>query len=224
MDFSRQKGIFDPKLYQTQINLIGVGALGSFIALSLAKMGLNKISVWDGDKVEEHNLPNQFYRREDLEEFKVYALEDIIWRFAGVKIKAHSEHYRNQPLAGIVISAVDSMDTRKDIWVQIRRQRQIEFYLDVRMGGEVATIYAIKPSLEQEFYEKSLYPSDEALHLPCTEQSIIYTVLGVACASANIVKKYLCGEKYPKELFIDFKLGIINQEGNIQCLALNYQI
>ena len=224
MDFSRQKGIFDPKLYQTQINLIGVGALGSFIALSLAKMGLNKISVWDGDKVEEHNLPNQFYRREDLEEFKAYALEDIIWKFAGVKIKAHPEHYRNQPLAGIVISAVDSMDARKDIWVQIRRQRAIEFYLDVRMGGEVATIYAVKPSWEREFYEKNLYTSDEALHLPCTEQSIIYTVLGVACASANIVKKYLCGEKYPKELFIDFKLGIINQEGNIQCLALNYQI
>jgi len=225
MDFRRQKGIFDPEVYKSvKVNIIGVGAVGSFIALALAKMSLSDIEVFDPDKVEEHNLPNQFYRREDVDEFKVIALEDIVWKFAGVRITTHSELYINQPLRGIVVCAVDSMDTRKDIWFQIRRQRLVELYVDVRMGGEVAWIFAIKPALEREFYESNLYSSDEALHIPCSEQSIIYTVLGTACTTACIIKKYLCGEKYPKELQLDFKLGIINQEGNIQCLALNYQI
>ena len=42
----------------------------------------------------------------------------------------------------------------------------VELYLDVRMGGEVATIYAIKPSLEQEFYEKGNPPLLQLLDAP----------------------------------------------------------
>jgi hypothetical protein len=211
MNFQRQTGIFDPKDHQDRkITVIGVGAVGSFVTLALAKMGIRHIEVWDGDKVAEHNLPNQFYRSEDVSELKVNALQDIVWKFAGVELETHPVRYEGKErLSGMVIVAVDSMDMRKALWLHIRRQPTVEFLLDFRMGGEVALIYAIRPDRDRDFYEQTLHSSAEAFHARCTEASIIYTVLGIACFGAGIVKKYLTGQPYPKELTVDFKLGMI---------------
>ena len=49
------------KKFNTPIHIIGCGATGSWVALMLAKMGISNITCWDFDKVEEHNLPNQFF-------------------------------------------------------------------------------------------------------------------------------------------------------------------
>ena len=210
MNFQRQVGIFDPKKFKDiEVSIIGTGAVGSFIALAVAKMGLSNIHLFDPDMVSEHNLPNQFYRIEDIGKHKVKALAEIIEDFSGVKPEIRSEHYSGAKLKGIVIVAVDSMDARKTIWLLLRRQPLIGLMIDVRMGGEVAWVLAINPGLDREYYEGTLYSSDEALHLACTEQSIIYTVLGTACASSAIVKSYLLNQPIPKELILDFRLGIL---------------
>ena len=209
MNYQRQIGIFNPSHYQTPITIIGVGAVGSFVALALAKMGIKEIEVYDGDIVSEHNLPNQFYRLDDIGKPKVSALGGIIKEFSGIDIKTHNQNYAGEPLKGMVLMAVDSMDIRRAIWLHIRRQPLIEFMIDIRMGGEVAWLFAIKPGLDREFYENNLYPSKDAFQAPCSARSIIYTVLGTGCYASSIVRKYLAGEPYPKEMVLDFKLGLI---------------
>jgi len=211
MNFQRQTGIFDPQDHRDRkVNVIGVGAVGSFVTLALAKMGIRQIEVWDGDKVEEHNLPNQFYRSEDVNEFKVNALQDIVWKFAGVELEAHPMRYEGKErLSGVVIVAVDSMDARQQIWLHVRRQPLVELLVDIRMGAEVGLIYTIRLGTDNQFYEDGLHPSSEALHAPCTAQSIVYTVLGTACYSASIIKSYLLGQQYPREMILDFKLGTL---------------
>jgi molybdopterin/thiamine biosynthesis adenylyltransferase len=210
MDYSRQTGIFNPEQYKgARVTVIGAGSVGSFLVLSLAKMGLANITVYDHDKIEEHNLPNQFYRAEDVGEFKVEALADIVWKFAGVRLNVHPEKYQAQELKGIVIVATDSMDSRKAIWLQVRRQPLVDLLADIRVGGEVALIFAIKPTLDRAFYEDSLYSSAEAFRAPCGQQAIIYTVLGTACYASSLLRKHLVGERYPKEQTLDFKLNMI---------------
>jgi hypothetical protein len=214
--FERQTGIFDPRQFsQVQVNVIGVGSVGSFLTLSLAKLGLTNFRVFDPDRVEDHNLPNQFYRGSDLGEYKVNALQEIVWQFAGVEPEVNPIPYEGKErLSGLVIVAVDSMEVRKALWLHIRRQPTVEFLLDLRMGGEVASLFAIRPDRDRDFYEQTLHSSAEAFHARCTEASIIYCVLGIACFGAGLVKKYLTGQPYPRELTVDFKLGIlIKNEG-----------
>ena len=78
MDFTRQNRILNPDECYSNIHIIGAGSTGSFIALNLAKMGMKNIIVYDFDKVEEPNIPNQFYRIKDVGKYKVTALKQII--------------------------------------------------------------------------------------------------------------------------------------------------
>lgn len=208
-DYTRQIDLLDPSKVKTPFTIIGAGSVGSFTALSLAKMGIQDITVYDADTVEEHNIPNQFYRMEDIGRPKVIALKDIIHGFTGVEIKPVAELYKDQGLKGIVISAVDSMKARKEIWRRIKGNVQVDLYIDARMGAEVAQLYSIFPIEDIKLYQKSLHSQREALQEPCTRRAIIYTVLGISSFISSQVKKFLGGESIRKELTIDFKLGMI---------------
>ena len=62
MNLNKHIEFFDPsklKEKNIDINIIGVGAVGSYIALQLAKLGVEKIIIWDFDVVDEHNITNQ---------------------------------------------------------------------------------------------------------------------------------------------------------------------
>jgi molybdopterin/thiamine biosynthesis adenylyltransferase len=139
--YHRQLDILDPKLMSVPVVVIGAGATGSFTALSLAKMGVRNIKVYDFDTVEEHNLPNQFYRQCDIGKPKVEALREIIEQFEGIQINAKNEKYRGQRLAGIVITCVDSMDVRLNIWKFVKNNPDVKLYIDSRMGAEVMRVY-----------------------------------------------------------------------------------
>ncbi len=205
--YNRQLDLLDPSRAGEPVTIIGAGATGSFTALSLAKMGVRNITVYDFDTVEEHNLPNQFYRQCDLGKPKVEALKEIIREFEGIDIMARNEKYKGQRLAGIVIVAVDSMDARLQIWKFVKENPSIKLYIDSRMGAEVMRVFTFNPcdQVECREYEKQLYPSSEALQMRCTAKSIMYTVLSIASLLANQVKKHLVGESLRRELTLDLK-------------------
>jgi hypothetical protein len=205
--YARQLDLLSPEQMKIPVTIIGAGATGSFTALSLAKMGVQDITVYDFDTVEEHNLPNQFYRQSDLGKPKVVALQEIIEQFEGMTIKAKNTRYKGQRLDGIVIIAVDTMDTRIHIWQFIKQNPGIQLCIDSRMGAEVMRIYSFDPNdfSACKEYEATLYPSSEAIQVRCTAKTIMYTVLSIASLLANQVKKFLAGEFLKKELIFDLK-------------------
>ena len=136
----RQQDILPPeKLAKLAVTIIGCGAVGSFVALTLAKMGITNITVYDGDTVAAHNLPNQWYKADHIGMNKTDALWDIINDFTGVELKANDYHYERETLRGIVICCVDSMDTRLNIWREVKKFNP-ELYIDARMGAEVGKV------------------------------------------------------------------------------------
>ena len=205
--FNRQLDLLDPKLTDVPVTVIGAGATGSFTALSLAKMGVRNLTVFDYDSVEEHNLPNQFYRVEDIGKPKVQALSEIIEQFEGIRIVARNERYKGQRLTGIVIVCVDSMDARLNIWKFVKNNPDVRLFIDSRMGAEVMRVFCLNPCdlFQIREYETHLYPSSEAHQERCTAKSIMYTVLSLASLLANQVKKYLTGEQLKRELVFDMK-------------------
>ena len=190
--FIRQQDILPAdKLVKLSVTVIGCGAVGSFTVLTLAKMGVTDITVYDGDKVEEHNLPNQWYKPDHVGMNKTDALWDIIQDFTGVELKANAYHYSRETLRGIVICCVDTMDTRLKIWREVKKY-QPELYLDTRMGAEVGKVLVVHPSLPASCrkYKEDLYPSSEAFQAPCTAKATIYCASGLAAHVGSMVAGY----------------------------------
>lgn len=207
IDFLRQLGIISPEDLKVPITVIGVGGIGSPIVQDLAKMGCSDITIYDADKVEPHNIPNQFFRKKDGGKLKVEATKEIVEDFTGLKVKTRNEFYKNQRLTGIIISGVDSMKTRKEIWEQIKLKPGVRLYIEARMGGEQFRIFAVNPCDPDdiEFYEENLYPDEEVERLPCTQQTILYTPRVLSGLVEALVKKHIKGEKCPKEIIFDLK-------------------
>lgn len=208
IDYWRQLDLITPDELSIPIVIIGAGGIGSLTALALAKMGCSRLTVYDPDIVEPHNLPNQFYRLEDINRPKVEALWGVIQAFTGLQIAAIPEAVSEQRLQGVVISGVDSMAARQTIWRgAIRYHSPVELYIDARMGAEVCRIYTIRPTDPEQVrsYEATLYDDAQASEEPCTARAIIYNLLTIAGLIANQVKKYAKGEALETELIFDLK-------------------
>ena len=193
--FIRQRDILPPdKLAALEVTIIGAGAVGSFTCLTLAKMGVTDISIFDGDTVEEHNLPNQWYKPDHVGWNKTDALWDIIVDFTGVELRARSHHYTHEPLTGIVICCVDTMDTRLLLWREVKKFKP-DLYIDARMGAEVGKILVVNPAdpASCRRYEEDLYPSSEAFHAPCTAKATVYCAAGLGAFIGGMVAGYGLG-------------------------------
>ena len=116
-DYSRQINILNPEEFKTRINIVGVGATGSWMSLALAKMGLNKLHLYDFDTVGVYNLPNQMFGLRDVEHNKAHSMRNIIKMLTGFVVKSKDEKLEGDtPLQGIVFMLTDTMKSRKDIY------------------------------------------------------------------------------------------------------------
>ena len=174
-------------------------------------MGADQLAVYDDDTVADHNIPNQFYREQDLGRHKVTALEEIVRAFTGVAIEPIPARFDQQAVSGVVIVCVDTMDQRRIIWRALRYRSAVPLVIDTRMGAEVAVIHTVQPCDPDDIrrYQETLHGSDEAFQARCTERAIIYTVLGLAAITAGKLKKFVQNEPYRHTVVRDFRLSIL---------------
>ena len=207
MDFERQLGIFNPGLYGNKsVTVIGAGSVGSFVTLTLAKMGMRKITVYDDDKIEEHNMPNQFYPIAHLGENKVSVLYLMVLQLTGVKIRNYNKLYAKYSPSHIIVSSVDSIEARRAIWKLIKphmfKKGGTALYIDTRMGGEYMRVFTVSKKADIPAYEKTLIREGE--HLPCTARTIVYNVVTVAGLVGYIVKAFLNKRgRFPTQVVFD---------------------
>ncbi len=208
MEFMRQLDMVRPEALETPVHLVGCGGIGSFAALALGKLGCSNVHLYDDDRVEEHNVPNQLFRLTDVGRPKVEVLAEILEAFTGIRARRHLRRLDGERLQGIVVSGVDSMVTRKTLWVKcVRHRAGIPLYLDGRLGAEVCRLYAIRPADPDDVrcYEGSLYEDSQTVPLSCTAGAIIYTGFAMASLMADQVKKFATGELGPREILYDLK-------------------
>ena len=216
-DFSRQADLANPKDFDWfHITIVGAGGIGAATTLCLAKVGFNKIEVYDHDKVSDVNYPNQllpvFYfvtMQGGVQHYKlnstiglskVEVLSDLIFNMTGVNITIKDEKYIDQPLGDIVVCAVDNMKTRKAIWNRVKDDTDVLLYIDGRMAGNDHTIYSvdmIKDIDEFRCYESTLYSDEEASEVPCTAKSTIYTNMNIASLITDICIRWVRQEQFP---------------------------
>lgn len=72
------RGAFSQLLNSKKIAIVGLGAIGSMVASSLAHCGASKFGLWDFDIVEPGNICRSSYTLGNMGESKVYALASVI--------------------------------------------------------------------------------------------------------------------------------------------------
>jgi molybdopterin/thiamine biosynthesis adenylyltransferase len=216
--FIRQQELVDQdKLSSLSVTLVGCGAVGSFTALSLVKMGIRQLTLIDHDEVSIENLPNQFFREEDLNRKKVVAFMEILESFdSRVKVFPQPRPYVKGKLeSDIVISSVDSMQVRKAVWQSILRDKRARLLIDPRMAAYVVQVYSAQldnPACIKA-YESTLVSDSQALPDRCTARSIIYTVLPLAALICRQVALFANGDWVEPAITFDLKTLTILQEG-----------
>lgn len=196
---SRQHDLFRVE-QSSPVMMIGAGGIGSAAALELAKMGVEDLTVFDFDRVEDENLNSQWYLLDDVGKPKVEALAAGVRSSAGFDLKARCERYEDQPLEGVVIAAVDSMAVRSKIWEQVKLNPSVDLFIDARMGGLVALVQAVRPCDPDDIrrYEARLHGDDAAAQEPCTGRAIVFNTFGVASIISAILRRWwVDGELIP---------------------------
>lgn len=211
LDIRRHQELFDAERFTDKVHIIGAGATGSWLALMLAKMGIDgsQINVWDFDVIEEHNVPNQLYGIESVGVKKVVQLGIDIQAQTGTLINAKDGEFSNQRLNGYVFMMIDTMAGRKAIWEQaVKMKTAIKLYTEPRMGLDMGRIYNVEPTelAHIKQYETTFYSDEEAEVSACgTSQTVITTAMSVASYCARQLINHHAGEELDNEILLDLK-------------------
>lgn len=207
---TRQAEIIPLAVLDKKITMIGAGAVGSWTSLCLAKMGFTNQTVIDMDCIDIENMNCQFYPVCEVNAQKTEALADLVGEFTGEEIEVKDEEYKGASIMGdITISAVDSMEVRKNIFENC----YTDYLIDPRMSAETLLLYVInmKDPKIKESYAKTLYTDGEAVHERCTAKSTIYCANILSGLVCKAVKNIACGEEITHYVSYDMKLNDLTQ-------------
>ena len=145
MDLSKSYEFFQPEKNDARIHIIGCGSVGSTIAENLARCGVTKMTLWDFDRVEPHNICNQMFRQQDVGKLKVEALKDILTDINPDivdELELKPDGWQGKLLSGYIFLAVDSIELRRKFVEQHMDSPYVKAVFDFRTLLESAQHYA----------------------------------------------------------------------------------
>jgi molybdopterin/thiamine biosynthesis adenylyltransferase len=200
-------GIFN--LSGRSATVIGAGGVGAITAITLAKMGVTYIQIYDRDTVDDVNIATQFHGVSDVGKPKVKAVKGNISLFSDeTEVYAHADRVTADTdlTDWIVISAVDSINARKEIWKAVGLS-SAAWYLDARMASEVFQLYAVNLTDDAaiEAYDKALgaLNEDDVPEETCTMKATIFCADVAAGLIGATVRKIATDKHVPFLLAFD---------------------
>lgn len=212
VDTSKCRDYFNPldeKFYN--VHIIGIGAIGSTIAVNLARMGVPQLSLYDFDHVEPKNISNQQYFQKDVGKTKLEALTDTLKEInPEIVIDSYPEGWtQGIPLYGHVILAVDNIELRKAIVTDIKDKWEAVMTIqDYRMGLTDAQHYMCDKDNIEVILKSMQFTHAEAKEAQpisaCgTTLNIITTVNTIVALGLNNLIQYTRAGVYKKLITID---------------------
>ena len=229
VSFLRHSGWFGPEDAQDKtLNIIGVGATGSWIGLTAARMGFHSFRVFDLDVVEAHNLPNQIYDVSHIGIKKVEAFEQVLTRFnPHITVEKHPYFFETEKhkdlLSGPVVLTVDTMSARKDIADSFPFNWKINKVFETRLGFDYAEINIIdnfNPTSVSE-WKSNLRSDDEIEEGPCNLRVCSTLVTMVAGFTVHKICDMISCNRRDKEFTYEKKTIInFNQNTNLKTYSI----
>jgi adenylyltransferase/sulfurtransferase len=180
MDFEGQQ-----RLLTSHALVIGLGGLGSPVALYLAAAGVGKLTLVDDDEVELSNLQRQIIHREkSVGEAKVASAADSIAALnKDIIVNTITQRLdqtaleQQVALVDVVVDCSDNFETRFLLnAVTQKMNKPLVSGAAIRMEGQI-TVY--DPRQENSGCYRCLYQDEGELQQTCSEVGVLSPLLGV---------------------------------------------
>ena len=214
MDLSKSYEFFQPEKDQARIHIVGCGSVGSTVAENLARCGVTKMTLWDFDKVEPHNIVNQMFDQNDVGKFKVEALKDILTDInpeISDQIETKPEGWHGKLMSGYVFLCVDSIELRREIVEKHFDSPYVKAVFDFRTLLESAQHYAadwsnskMKTDLLNSMQFSHEEAKDETPVSACGfTLGVATTVRLISALGVNNYINFVKGEGIKKQILMD---------------------
>lgn len=241
---TRQSDLFNEQAVRdASVMIVGLGAIGHQVARAIIFAGANNLILIDPQIIGEENVLTQGYPRWLVGHSKVRASGSILlardrttvpahlltpgvdWREEHPGLKTVEDEFRPGMLslhymtngAKVVISCVDSMQVRQDIFNSVCEFGLPVFFIDARMAGHVLRVLTVDTSIEEEKarYRRSLFSDAEAFQGTCTSRGTLYGAMmaGSLVTSQAISKLTGCSLPHANDVLIDLRAMEISTNG-----------
>lgn len=214
MDLSKSYEFFQPEKYDSRIHIIGCGSVGSTLAENLARCGVTKMTLWDFDTVESHNIVNQMFSQQHIGKPKVEALADIlvdINPYIKDELELQPKGWQGKLLSGYIFLCVDSIELRRQFVEKHMDSPYVKAVFDFRTLLESAQHYAADWSdfkMKQTLLNSMQFSHEEAAEeTPVSACGItlgVATTVRLVCAlGVNNFINFVKGNGIKKFVMID---------------------
>lgn len=186
--------------FAPRLGVVGVGGIGSWVALALSRAGV-EFFVIDPDTVEEHNLGGQAFMTHHIGMKKVDAVAETSELMSGNRPLTLNGRVQDGPVGNVVICCPDNMEARKaafELWIKraISHPSPYSIFIDGRMTAENGQIYAVTADPQIiEAYRCTLFDSSEIEKLNCTSKATSHNGMIMGGLMAGVLFNHLTNVK-----------------------------
>lgn len=196
-----------------KVALAGLGGIGSWVALMLARVKVEWIHLWDPDTVEAVNMAGQLFGISNIGDYKTRAVTNCITNYADyhhyIANRERITPHTAIPLdVKIFICGFDNMEARKTFfekWYNIvkdtpEEKRKEYLFIDGRLAVEEFQVLCIKGDDEyniNRYCEQFLFTDEEADAVTCSYKQTTYMASMIASVIANLFINFVTNECDP---------------------------
>lgn len=185
------------------IGIIGLGGIGSWVALATARIDHNLILI-DGDSIDDTNVSGgQLYRASDIGRHKVEAIRDICRSFGcNQDIEIYPGMYKKEACGSfpITICGLDNMKARKEVFEEWEKNfyNKKALFIDGRLLLENMEIFSIDGrdiDAIAEYKKSYLFDDSEVPDTDCTVKQCTFSAMSIASLITATLVNWLTNNK-----------------------------
>jgi len=218
--FLRQLGLVNQKaLNKLGVTVVGCGSIGSFTAITLSKLGVGELALFDNHNVKLHNVSNQFFGLNYLGCNKAEVTKELCCLYGAnnERILVYPFKFKDHQIkTEVVLASVDNIESRERIFEQAVKSDKCKLYIDVRMLADNLKVFTVNLTENKhiEQFKEDFLTDIKNQQARCTERTVIYNVLMCASLICNLIKKHVNSETLPYHVAYGFKdnIQIVDKE------------
>lgn len=189
------------KIKEQDVTIVGVGGIGSWTSLLISRLGVKSLTLYDDDTVELGNISGQFYSSNDIDRFKVDAIQGAINRYSVYYATTSiNQKFENDSIVSpVVISCLDSMEARSVVFNSWKHaalsasDRSKYLFIDGRLSAETLQVFTVSGDDDSSIkrYEESIFPDYEADAEVCSYKQTSFMANMIASLITNVFVNYV---------------------------------
>ena len=193
-----------------RVMLAGLGGIGSYVAFLLSRLNVNRVDMFDDDRVEAGNLSGQLFQSSHIGRFKVSAVADVMANFSNFyNYNCYEERFEEGSSPEfIMMCGFDNMEARRNYFNSWKRfvealdeaDKKKCLFIDGRLAAESFQILCITGDADYNIkkYEKDyLFKDSEAEETICSYKQTTFMANMIASVMVNLFVNFCANECDP---------------------------